>query len=76
MKQIKNKKETDIQFDSTLRFEGRNGYFYSIGIGVDNWADDHIAIFPYTSKGIAGRCEIQIEKSKIGELIDVLEKLK
>jgi hypothetical protein len=66
--------QPDVKFDNIMNFEGRNGYFQSSGVGIETWREDRIAIFPYTSKGVPGRCEIQIEKSKIGEFIEALKK--
>lgn len=64
-----------ILFSKLLNFEGRNGYFKCLGIGIDSFQDDRIAIYPITSKNLPGRCEIQVEKDKIPELIKQLQKV-
>ena len=59
----------EIKFDKQVHFEGRNGYFKSIGLKViENHNEGLIELYPITSKGKTGRCLIEIPKENLQEL--------
>ncbi len=61
--------KTEIKFKENVQFEGRNGYFKSIGLKViENHKEGLIELYPITSKGKTGRCLIEIPKENLQEL--------
>lgn len=64
----------EINFKRTVGFLGRNGYYQSRGIEM--FGESILYISPITSRGHRGRCEIQIPRENIQELIDILNKYK
>ena len=65
-----------LMFKDWVKFEGRNGYFNSIGLQLtkhDN--DDVLNIYPITSKNNIGRCLIEIPVEEIDNLIEILKKI-
>ena len=76
MKKIGNMNEK-LMFKNWVKFEGRNGYFNSIGLQLtkhDN--DDILNIYPITSKNNVARCLIEIPVEEIDDLIEILKKIK
>lgn len=63
-----------INFNRTVSFLGRNGNFKSLGIEVIARLGmfELVSITPITSKHLTGRCEIEIPKENIPELIEAL----
>ena len=69
--------KTEIKFKENVQFEGRNGYFKSSGLYInDNISakDDFINIYPITSKNKIARCLIEVPKDSIQDLITELKK--
>ncbi len=59
----------EIKFDKQVHFEGRNGYFKSIGLKVvENHKEGLIELYPITSKNKTGKCLIEIPKKSLQEL--------
>ena len=66
-----------IMFKTLVKFEGRNGYFNSIGLQLTKHnGDDILNIYPITSKNNIGRCLIEIPIEEIDSLIEILKKFK
>jgi hypothetical protein len=66
-----------INFKRVTNFTGRNGYFKQSGIDfLPIPQRNSIMIAPLTSKGEIGRCDMEIPKESIDELIKVLQFLK
>ena len=66
-----------LMFKRHVKFQGRNGYFNSIGLKLtkhDN--DDILNIYPITSKNNVARCLIEIPVEEIDDLIEILKKIK
>jgi hypothetical protein len=61
--------------DVRVLYTGRNGNGFSCGVSIIDF-DGKICIAPINSKGLTARCDIDIPKDKIQELIDVLESVK
>jgi len=62
---------TKINFDRSVNFIGRNGYFKAKGL--DLYANESIVIFqPITSKGNVGRCSIEIPIENVAALMNAL----
>lgn len=80
LKQIKLKHQfinKKLKFKRHVKFEGRNGYFNSIGLKITKFEkDDILNIYPITSKNNIGRCLIEIPIEEIDNLIKVLNKIK
>ena len=66
----------NIQFKRLTNCTGRNGYFKQSGIDLLVTSNDSIMLSPITSKGTIGRCDMEIPKESIDELIKVLQSLK
>lgn len=67
----------ELKFKRHVKFQGRNGYFNSIGLQLtkhDN--DDILNIYPITSKNNVARCLIEIPVEEIDDLIEILKKIK
>ena len=64
-----------LKYNRIVNFDGRNGWFKQSGIEVNMWGDDNVVIWPTTSKGKSGRCEIQIPKEHLKQFIEQLETL-
>ena len=67
----------ELKFKRHVKFQGRNGYFNSIGGQLtkhDN--DDILNIYPITSKNNVARCLIEIPVEEIDDLIEILKKIK
>ena len=65
----------ELKFKRHVKFQGRNGYFNSIGLQLtkhDN--DDILNIYPITSKNNVARCLIEIPVEEIDDLIEILKK--
>jgi len=64
-----------IEFDRVTKFTGRNGYFNAKGLEIMTYeGSNNIMITPLTAKGgQAARCDIEIPKENIRELIYELE---
>lgn len=66
-----------IMFKDLVKFEGRNGYFNSIGLQLTKHNNDDILnIYPITSKNNVARCLIEIPVEEIDDLIEILKKIK
>ena len=66
-----------LMFKDWVKFEGRNGYFNSIGLKITKFEkDDILNIYPITSKNNIGRCLIEIPIEEIDNLIEILKKFK
>ena len=75
--------DKELIFKNWVKFEGRNGYFNSIGLKLtitpENVKYNSIGvlnIYPITSKKEVGRCLIEIPVEEINNLIEILKKLK
>jgi hypothetical protein len=69
----------DIYFNQEAHFLGRNGQFKASGVNVDlqpgvKCGEGVITLTPFTSKGILGRCSIEIPVEIAGELASALRK--
>jgi hypothetical protein len=66
-----------IKFNEQTEFLGRNGTFRCAGIEVQECSASArtILLCPITSKGIEGRCWIEMPKDDIPALIDALKEL-
>lgn len=65
-----------ITFKQTVSFLGRNGNFKSIGLNVYKYkysTEDKVELTPITSKGLLGRCVIEIPTESIPDLIKSLQ---
>lgn len=66
-----------IMFKDLVKFEGRNGYFNSIGLQLTKHNNDDILnIYPITSKNNVAKCLIEIPVEEIDNLIEILKKIK
>ncbi len=66
-----------LMFKDLVKFEGRNGYFNSIGLQLTKHNGDNILnIYPITSKNNVARCLIEIPVEEIDDLIEILKKIK
>ena len=75
--------DKELIFKNWVKFEGRNGYFNSIGLKLtitpENVRYNSIGvlnIYPITSKNNIGRCLIEIPIEERDNLIKVLNKIK
>ena len=75
--------DKELIFKNWVKFEGRNGYFNSIGLKLtitpENVKYNSIGvlnIYPITSKKEVGRWLIEIPIEEIDNLIKVLNKIK
>ena len=67
----------ELKFKRQIHFEGRNGYFNSIGLKITKFDKDNILnIYPITSKNNVARCLIEIPVEEINNLIEILKKIK
>lgn len=67
----------ELIFKNWVKFEGRNGYFNSIGLRLIKLEkEDILSIYPITSKNNIGRCLIEIPIEEIDNLIEILKKFK
>lgn len=67
----------ELKFNKKVHFEGRNGYFNSIGLRLSKFQkDDFLNIYPITSKNNTARCLIEIPIEEIDNLIEILKKFK
>lgn len=67
----------ELKFKRHVKFEGRNGYFNSIGLQLTKHnGDDILNVYPITSKNNIGRCLIEIPIEEIDNLIEILKKFK
>jgi hypothetical protein len=67
----------ELKFKRHVKFEGRNGYFSSIGLKITKFDKDNILnIYPITSKNNVARCLIEIPVEEIDDLIEILKKIK
>ena len=71
-----------VEWDSTTRFLGRNGGGKSSGVYVELIPGsismnkiDTVRFIPLTSRGDLARCEAEVPREKIGELIELLKAL-
>ena len=65
-----------IKFNKTTHFTGRNGYFKCSGVELETLnrgIGQSVIISPVTSKGVCGRCDIEIPRESIPALIKELE---
>ena len=69
-----------VEWDSTTRFLGRNGGGKSSGVYVELIPGsisrnkiDTVRFIPLTSRGDLARCEAEVPREKIGELIELLK---
>jgi hypothetical protein len=80
LKQIRLKHQfmnEELKFKRHVKFEGRNGYFSSIGLKITKFDKDNILnIYPITSKNNVARCLIEIPVEEIDDLIEILKKIK
>ena len=66
-----------LMFKDWVKFEGRNGYFKSIGLKLTKFdKDDVLNIYPITSKNNVAKCLIEIPVEEIDNLIEILKKIK
>ena len=72
-----------LMFKDWVKFEGRNGYFNSIGLKLTITPEDArynsigvLNIYPITSKKEVGRCLIEIPIEEIDNLTEILKNLK
>ena len=66
-----------LMFKDWVKFEGKNGYFNSIGLQLTKHnGEDILNIYPITSKNKVGRCLIEIPIEEIDNLIEILKKFK
>jgi len=67
----------ELKFKRQVNFEGRNGYFKSIGLKINKIGCDSILnIYPITSKNNTARCLIEIPIEEIDDLIEILKQIK
>ena len=67
----------ELKFKRHVKFEGRNGYFNSIGLKLTKFEkDDILNIYPITSKNNVAKCLIEIPVEEIDDLIEILKKIK
>ena len=67
----------ELKFKRHVKFEGRNGYFSSIGLKIKKFDKNNILnIYPITSKNNVARCLIEIPVEEINNLIEILKKFK
>lgn len=62
-----------VNFEYPTHFLGRNGEFKSMAIelsGGDNWK---LNLYPVTSKGVQGRCYIEIPESNVVEFVNTIK---
>ena len=71
-----------VEWDSPTRFLGRNGEGKSSGVYVELIPGsismnriDTVRFIPLTSRGDLARCEAEVPRQKIGELIELLKAL-
>ena len=71
-----------VEWDCTTRFLGRNGVGKSSGVYVELIPGsismnkiDTVRFIPLTSLGDLARCEAEVPKEKIGQLIELLKAL-
>jgi hypothetical protein len=69
-----------IEWKTTTRFLGRNGWGKSSGVYVELIPQsismnkiDTVRFIPLTSRGDLARCEAEVPREKIGELIEFLK---
>jgi hypothetical protein len=69
-----------VEWDSTTRFLGRNGGGKSSGVYVELIPGsismnkvDTVRFIPLTTRGDLARCEAEVPRQKIGELIELLK---
>ena len=69
-----------IKWDTTTRFLGRNGWGKSSGVYVELIPQsismnkiDTVRFIPLTSRGDLARCEAEVPRDKIGDLIELLK---
>ena len=69
-----------IKWDTTTRYLGRNGWGKSSGMYVELIPEsisinkiDTVRFIPLTSRGDLARCEAEVPREKIGELIELLK---
>ena len=66
-----------INFNRKVHFQGRNGWFQSIGLAIFQVQnEDVINIQPITTKEKVGNCMIEIPIEEIDNLIEILNKIK
>ena len=66
-----------LMFKDWVKFEGRNGYFNSIGLQLTKHnGDDILNIYPITTKNNIARCLIEIPVEEIDDLIENKKKIK
>jgi hypothetical protein len=66
-----------ISFPSgPTQFLGRNGSGKCVGVNVLHTADNSIMLEPITSRGLIGRCFIEVPDEAIDGLITLLEQVK
>ena len=65
-----------LQFKRETHFQGRNGYFRCSGFKIVHFADKIIDIYPLTSKGVVGNCQLDIPVEEIDNLIEILKQIK
>ena len=71
-----------VEWDCTTRFLGRNGGGKSSGLYVELIPEsismnktDTVRFIPLTTRGDLARCEAEVPREKIGELIELLKAL-
>lgn len=67
----------DIYFNQETHFLGRNGNFKSSGVCVElnaspTLGEGTVYLTPFTSKGLLGRCRIEIPVESAADLISAL----
>jgi len=63
--------DAKIKYDRNVNFIGRNGYFKASGLDI--YANESIVILqPITSKGVTGRCSIEIPIEAVAALMNIL----
>lgn len=64
----------DITFNRNVEFCGRNGLFKQSGISVAKVIGNRVILEPITSKGVIGRCSVEIPVENIPDVIKALFK--
>ena len=66
-----------VHYDKTVSFEGRNGMFKQSGMEVMvSAAEKCVLLFPLTSRGVIGRCMMEIPEAAIDDVIRALTVVK
>lgn len=66
--------QTVVEWETLTTFTGRSGSAHCKGVEVMELDRGGVVITPLTSKGLIGKCDIEVPKSALPELINALRK--